>query len=446
MALAEVQHIMEILKTAHQQKMQEKELQQRQQEQESQAVNRLAVRDEADRAFQQHVKDQEAAQKIHQQAADLQMKMYKLQGSKALQEMGESYQKSGVAPGGQVAPMGSGPTGDFSPVDQTKATGAQITIPGMEDLGPIQVATPLVAAQKEAERSRITMAPAEEAKTREAVALTQARSQADQASDERDFRRAAAMKIYDDDRADKKLKADAELARLQRASMERIAAINHPTETGLDLSPIADDLIQGKNSLEGLNKLSLSKLDRTKLINAVTGSGARILNQKQMDLVDDYPQIIGAIPFMDEIIRQQPQSTNYLSSKLGGAVSTFDTSLRGVEKELDARASVVARFLREKGNLSNQDINRVMGMFPSRFDTVEVNTKKRNDFVKELGKIVDAKLDNLSPAQRNVIKKRIGLLDVGMYGGGGKQQATPASSPQILKYDSQGNLISAGGR
>lgn len=426
MALGEVQQIIEILRNAQQQKLAQQELDQRKAEQEARANQNLMEQDQRDKAFQEQIKQHEAQNKIAQQAADLQLKVYKLHGAQALQEIGQKYQETGVAPGGQVAPMATSSTGgDFSPINPQQATGAQLTIPGMEDLGSIQVATPERAAARQAGLDRIAMRPKVEAKIEESRALQADLLNKQDEAKSADFQRAAMMKVYDDERMDKKIKADAEQARLDRLSRERIANITKGGIDELDLTPIAQDAIEGKTSLEAINKLGISKLKKTQLINAVTGAGARILSQKQMDLVGDFSQLVNAIPYMDEIIRQQPQTTNYLSSKLGGVASTFDTQLRASEKELDARASVVARFLREKGNLSNQDITRVMGLFPSRFDTVDVNIKKRDDFAKELTKIIDSQLDNVSPAQRNIIKKRVGLLDIGLYGSQSKQVGTP---------------------
>ena len=449
MAMEIVQGMMEILKEANRKHLAEKELQQRQEAQESAAANRLAEQDERDRAFQATIKQHEAANKIAQQAADIQLKMYKLAGAEGLQKIGEAYQKTGVAPGAQIASMASSANGNFSPVNPQQATGAQITIPGMEDLGSIQVATPEIAATRQANLSRITDRPQVEAKIEESRALQSDMLKKQEEAKAADFTRSAMMKIYDDAREERRLTAENERARLMRASMERIARINKGA-TDVDLTPYAQQVVDGDLTREDVLRLPISKPDQMKLINAVTGAGAGLLSKDQKELVGDFSQMTQAIKLMDQIIANQPQTHNKISSNIAGAFSSLDQNVTGPQEELNGRLSLIARgFAKEKGNLSNQDIERVKKMLPDRFQPVESNIKKRNDYLTEIGRTIDAKMANLPKAQREIIKKKVGLYDYSLSGGpASTQQAAPAGGPVHKYYDANGNEVAApvGGR
>lgn len=138
--------------------------------------------------------------------------------------------------------------------------------------------------------------------------------------------------------------------------------------------------------------------------------------------------MVQAVKFMDEIISNQGQNHNIISSHIGGAIDTFNQSVKGASDELSGRTSLLARgFAKEKGNLSNQDITRVQKMLPSRFDPVETNVKKRNDYIAELSKTIDAKLSNVPQKQRDMIKKKVGLFDIGLASVPGASKPTNSS-------------------
>ncbi len=439
MALQEVDRIIDILKTAHQQKMVEQEGKRRQEEQESLAQNRLAVRDQADKAFQQHVKDQEAQQKIAQQAADLQMKVYKLHGAQALQQMGEEYQKTGVAPGGQAAPMATSATGgDFSPANPQQATGAQLTIPGMEDLGSIQVATPERAAARQADLTRITQRPKVEAQIEESRALQADMLNKQAEAKQADLDRVNVQKQYDDARAAKVQEAEMARLKLTLASHERIAKISRGA-SDMDLSPYAQQIIDGDLSRDDVLKLPIPKPDQMRLINAVTGAGAGILSKDQKELVGDFSQMVQAVKLMDQIIANQPQTHNKITSHIAGAFSSLDQNVTGPQEELNGHISLLARgFAKEKGNLSNKDIERVQKMLPDRYQPVETNIKKRDDYLIELDRTIDAKLASVPKAQRDMIKKKVGLLDIGLYNKEQPAQSQPAALGATHMWTPQG--------
>jgi len=361
-------------------------------------------------------------------------------------QLGNQYQQTGVAPAGtSVSPTIQGNGGMASPVNPQQATSQMLDIP---NVGQIQVATPEQYATRQADLSRITEKPKEEAKIRESQALQSDLLKKQEEAKQADFVRAIVQKQYDDNRAAASQTAETERAKLHIASAERIARIQAAARdktTGIDLSPFAQDAIDGKITKEEVARLPVTMQEKAAIVDAVRGTGSQILRKDQADLVGDMNQVVSTIPLMDQVIQNQPQTHNVISSHIGGLLSSGNQDVTAPEKELMARTSVISRFLKEKGNLSNRDIERVTKMIPSRFNPLETNIKLRDDFRLELNKLLDSKLANLPDAQRNIIKKRVGLLDIAPYGAvqqaapGGSQQSTlsPAAQQLMQKYGIQ---------
>ncbi len=415
MALQEVDRIIDILKTAHQQKMVEQEGKRRQEEQESLAQNRLAVRDQADKAFQQHIKDQEAQQKIAQQAADLQMKVYKLHGAQALQQMGEEYQKTGVAPGGQAAPMATSSTGgDFSPANPQQATGAQLTIPGMEDLGSIQVATPERAAARQADLTRITQRPKVEAQIEESRALQADMLNKQTEAKQADLDRANAIKAADESRLQLQLDAQEKRAQAHDKILLTIAGMRAKkgVEPTIDIEPHVQDVLDGRMSLEDFQKTPLAKIDKEAISEAVTQAGGRFLTKNQQELNTTVNGAAEALTIMKDFI----DKTSFSDSTVGaitGAVNDYrNADIRKLNDQIKGRKLVMAQAITKQSprSISDKDAESILqGYTPTLTDTTKNKIIQYDKYVDILNKKVETELAPLKPAQAARIKASMGF-------------------------------------
>jgi hypothetical protein len=371
--------------------------------------------------------------KISQEALS---KQFALRVFEAKQEAIKNLQNDIAVPGVQSAPASEGTGGAmFSPTNPQNATRQMVSFPQELGGGTQEIPSATQSATNQANRKRIIDAPTHEArlaeieKTRTMIAEQAA---ANKAADEG---RMLLLKAEDEKRELIRQRAETDRDKKHNEVILQIAAMNKASknDSGVDLGPYARDVIDGNMSLEQVQRLPLKQVEKATILGAVKSAGMSALTKEQMELVNEFPQIIGSIKYMDELITNQPDHKGTAASWLSGAANSMNQALTGPEKELSARSSVVARFLREKGNLSNRDIERVQNMFPTRYNPKSTNIKFRNDFRKELDQLLDAKLASLPPAQRNIIKKRVGVLDVKDYE---SQQSTVGTKldPATIEY------------
>ncbi len=302
---------------------------------------------------------------------------------------------------------------------------------------PLSVTLPNreVFAKQQADVERIGRAPEEEFKMKQAAGVEAARIRAIQEGKGEDFARAMMQKQFDDARAADTQRAENWRAQLRANTDLQVAKMRKDagSTSSIDLTPYAQDALDGKITKEDINRLPLKAPEKMKIIDAVRQQGAGILSKDQFELVNDFPQIINTLKYMDEIIDTQYKTGNKVTATLGGIAQHLnpnDTATTTAVKELKARSSVTSRFLREKGNLSNRDVERVMGMFTSEFNPIDVNIKLRDDFRNELEGLLDARLGNLPVEQRNIIKKRVGIWDIKPRMGS-KPKATTPVDPKV---------------
>lgn len=400
--------------------------------------------------FDQQIKRDDLATK----AADA---MRELEIAKQRSELANTLQKGGTVPGTTTQPVATSQTGgDFTPMNPGQATEMIHTLPIKDSNGqPVQVRlpTPETYYANQAHFDEILKKPQRDFELKKqaednAADLKKAQEQKDadyeraELTKQMDYVRTMQSKGFDDARETKRISAENERARLLRGSMERIANIRAKGNLAgqIDLTPTVQSIIDGETSIDEVNKMRLPNEDRVKLIGAVTGSGAKILTKDQIDQVGDFKQMVEAIKYMDQVIENQPKMYTKGFSHIAGALSTMNDAVTTPEQELAGRAPIIARgFAKDRGSLSNQDIARVQaGMFPSRFQPVQANVKKRNDYRNELEKTIDAKLSGMPEAQRNILKHKIGILDVGLLDNMGKNVKkdivpAPKLSPEALK-------------
>lgn len=414
----------------------ERQLHQKQQAIEQQ---RADAQTEAEKARIEQQKE-ELAQRKTQFEANLAMQKaaHNVAMVQATQALQEGFSKTGLTP----------PGARINPTNPEAGIGT-MTMPGLGLNGadvtmPIQ--TPQAAAAQAANTYQIANKPIEEAKIRVEAAKQKEIEEAKLAAKREDLDRMNVQKQYDDAREERRQKADLLRTQLEIASRERIARIQRGSMEE-DLTPYVHQAINGDITREDINAMPLkNKDDKMRIFNAVIGSGAGLLDKEQKALVGDFSQMVEATKLMDQIIANQPKTGNRLTSHVLGPLARLtDPNLSGPEQQLAGHISLIARgFAKEKGNLSNKDIERVQNMLPSSSEPLDVNIKKRNDYLQELGKLIDSKLSNLPKAQREVIKKKVGLYGIDPPAQG--QQAPQQVSPGATHVWTPQGVVPAGGR
>src|SRR5947207_7937330 len=71
------------------------------------------------------------------------------------------------------------------------------------------------------------------------------------------------------------------------------------------------------------------------------------------------------------------------------------------------------------------------GFTPSRFQPLDENIKRRDNYLSQLNMMIDAKLTGVPEAQRAIIKKNLGLTDIRPMILGGGVAAPPANTSPV---------------
>jgi hypothetical protein len=436
MALDVIDNILKGLQLADQRRFRQAELEQQKLD-----------RDESSKRYSEEVKHRQAELKERQHQFDVTSKaakaLHDLTITQEKQKLSEGLLKGIPIPGATTQPAAPFTTSGIPSIEnlnqanQVSQDYQLHTLPIQDSNGnPIQVTLPRpeVFAEQQANIQRKLNEPETEQKIEVARAAEAERLKRQQELDQSNFLRTLVTQQFEDKRNKERIEADNTRTKWNIASRERIAQLTKG-QSGIDLDPYIQDAIDGNLTTEDIRRLPIPKPQQMQLIDSVTHTGARILSNEQRDLVKEFGQLTGAIKYMDEIIQNQGSvETSKIGGYLSGTLKTLDPNVTTPEEELKGRASVVSRFLKEKGNLSNQDINRVIGLFPSRFKPLITNIKKRNDYVKELDSLIESRLPNLTKEQRNIIKKRVGLLDVTELKSGQPTDKKLTTTPDLSKY------------
>lgn len=417
----------------------------------NQAVRQQQFKEQMEKDKLQTEKDQnEATIKFHHDQIDQQDKHFSLvqKAAKAVQDVQTALHKQEITknlqagiklPGDTVTPGVGDPSvsqGGFSPINPAQATSEVHQLPG--DLGSVTIDTPEVAATKDAAVARIAGAPKEEALIREQKARIGEQSILAAQNKQADLDRMNAQKMYDDERAKQNKIADDARADKHNAVLKDIARIQASSRgqanqlpENFDLDDFTAKVINGDTAKEDIPKLLGKQSGNVQLL--LGKNGVKALSKDQVGLVGEFKMLVDSVSLMDQVIAQQPQTTNRISSHIQGGFSRLtNPDLSRSEQELAGRLSVIARnLMKEKGALSNKDIERATNMMPSSSEPVKMNITKRNNYVKELNSVIDAKLSDIPEKQRLIIKKKLGLLDIPMAGG---QAVSTAVDPKLKSY------------
>lgn len=452
MALAEVQQIMEILKSAQQRKLDQQKIDADNEQNKNTNEYRKALIDDAHKHLDEDKRQFDAQHALAIKAAE---------GVKATQDLAHLKTKSdlsqfilggGVIPGDTTQAAGGGADNGFSPVGGASsplATSVMHTIPMGEGSAPLQLQLPSQSiydaqqkeqAQKQAGISTILDRPKVDAKIEEARTL-----QADMLKKQDEAKQADLYKIMAQRGEDAKIRKeaeDAQMARLQYSQQQenyRAGLKNQQDQT--DLSPYIMMGQTGELTQEDINKLPLKAAEKMKITNGVIAPGGRILSSTSKQSLMDMSTISTAVPHLDyalKLLKDHP-----IAARTPGtdAYKQYQEALGQVELVLPQVGRIIAG---DKGRMSNQQIKYAEGSFlPSRNPITadyQTNLKNRNDFVKTMDDVMNTHLTGMSEKHKAFLKDNFGIKPLGSFGSSGvpvtTQQAQPVQpqlSPQALK-------------
>lgn len=433
--------VFEGLKMAQQRKQNESAMKQRQTEAEAEKAHK-----------EEQIKIQQEQLKQQKEQFDVQKKLLEAQVAKQYLDARMSVAQKAVGgepvPGMTTQPVGAGTQGAaFTPSRPENATSQLYSIPMGEGQQPLefQAATPRVHAQQQATLEEITNRP--KVKAQLEVIGGQRRLMAEQAeaSKEADYMRAMAMKYWDDKRNRDSIEGQKEVARLNASSRERAAGIRANAAAGQELENTnvehyINGLHDGTYTRDDiLRTFPKDKRLATNIIQSAAADGSIPISKEQQALVGGYQSLVNNIKLMDEFLANASNTQNRVSAFASGVGNTLNDKLTTLEDELHGRGSIIARGLgQEKGNMSNRDVDRIQrGYGLSRYSTLERNVTMRNTYVNDLKEILDAKLANISPAQRAIIKEKLGLNKIELIVPKGQKQPAqpvqPAYSPESIQ-------------
>jgi hypothetical protein len=286
------------------------------------------------------------------------------------------------------------------------SSGQPITIPNVASLD--------VQAGQQAARERVLNAPAEESKTREQLAQIAGEQTKSLAMKDLDYKRVEDAKAADFAREVQRNSTQIYIEKMRNDSAERVAKAKNQGES-FDVEPLIDDAMHGHLSQEELNKMAISKSDKSRIMSGVLQQGGRIFTQTQKDLTPDLINAVKVVPLMDDFLSNQSQTTNWFSAQLGGLGSTFDSHLNNLQDQIKSQTMAIAKTVQgAKGQrIMNLELQLAQGGFvPKRNQTVSENIDRRNNYVKGLQDIVKAKLDGVPAKQANLTMQDIGVLDI----------------------------------
>lgn len=352
--------------------------------------------------------------------------------AEARMKIGKEAAESGILPPGSE-PYAQTPNGaGFSPINPAQASGHILNFP---DGTRMAVPTPAIYAKQQADVERITQRPKVEADIEKARSLQADLLKKQEEAKDADLFRAMVQKQYEDQREEKRIKAENYRAELRAATDIKVANINKRGAVTEDVSPYINQLRTGTLSREEFMRMPLSNTDKMTAINSVTKSGDGIINNKQKEFIQDLTTLVEAVDAMDEVIKKGPQTGNILSGKIGGVLSTLNEEVRTPEKILEGRSSLIMKHFGEKGTLTNADVYRSKeGFIPSRSEPVKMRVAKRNQYVNDLKKLIRNKLRGLSDNQINLIMEDIGVNDIPDFAGIEGKKKAPAGADKFSKY------------
>ena len=435
MALAEVQHIIEIMKSAASKNLEQQRIQLEGQRTESEAQDRLARQDQAAKELQRQEKEFQMNHDLAVKSSEALMTAHKIANSQALQQMGQTYQQTGVAPGGAsmspaISTQANGQA-NASPTNPAQATSQMMSIPGVD--GSIQVASPEAAASAQAARAEIAAAPGrktEELKqgleTTRQVALTQATQEAETKRQAiiNAQNQASALKLRQMDIAGENYRNSVSTGTQLKIAMLPYSVFNNmdPQSRNNIVQPSVDALNDGTMSAKQVQQQFNEKGMMgagTAVISSFMGAGGVPPTDKQVQFLQQVKPIIDNLTPIAQYIQALPKTSGSLESHVAGFMNStlLNPDLEAKYKQIEFQIATVAKTL---GGDAGQRLQKALlapaegGYLPNKFQPTTANVSNYNKLVDVVHKAIDSELGSIPVAQRANIKNKLGLTSVGL--------------------------------
>jgi hypothetical protein len=374
---------------------------------------------------QQHEQFEANHQLLSQQAA--------IKVLETKQEIGKSIAQGIPVPGVQTAPAAEGTSGAlFSPANPAQATQQIATLPQELGGGQMTVPSPTKFATDQANLQKILDRPKVEAKIEEARSLQADLLKKQEEAKVADFNRSMMQKAWDDARAAEMRTSQEKIARGHDDATRFVALHRNalPEEwQSYNLAPHIQDAMTGVLTREDFVKMALPKPVKDAIEVGVKSAGGNFLDKKQQESLGDYTNLTDVVGTMDKLLDILPktQSNSRIATGLAGLGEVNNRDIKDLKNRLEGSATIIGRAVSKDNRVSDQDAKRVgMGFFQDEFNSIKNNVEKREDFVRKVSNAIDARLVGVSPAQKQIIKQRLGLTTIAPY-----QLRTPAPAPAV---------------
>lgn len=345
---------------------------------------------------------------------------------------GTGYDTTNVGSGGSdTGVLGNLPQQRMQPTLDINSI--QHSIPIGDQTHNVTLPTPEQHYRDLAAGKRILIAPEEEAKTREALALQSSKNAETEKSKQSDFEREIVRLLYESSKA-----TEHEAAETARSSATNAAAdarnrytVDHKDNVdGVDLGPYAQNAFNGTMTQEEIMKLPLPKPAKMLILGAVTGHGGRVLTSKEQASMQDFGTISSTVPQLDRAL----QLLKDHSIKVRTPGTREYKEFNEINGQLELVLPQVARAIAgDKGRLSNLQMELVNGGFIPKLGLIsndyENNVRRRNDFVKLMNDLMDNRIPGVTPAQKELFKENFNIKDLHPHIEG-KSSGTTAAPPQ----------------
>jgi len=411
-------------------------------------IQRQAQLAQAHAEFSQDLELRRAQQNLAEQASKnmLQRSQY---------EMAQTAAQTGINPPGTTSQpaiaAGGSSVPNATPVNPQQATSNIINFPGGSS---VTVPSPLGLAQQTASVARITGAPAEEAKIRESEAAQKAETQRQTTLE--NIRQAGELaKTHVMESAANQREAMSNASAQKIATMPYLpfgGTVTDPTEIYQRVKPDLDNLYAGNTTIQQLQKDYNEKgMQGTAgaVVSTFKASGGVSLNDQQLKFKQALAPIVQVIPQVANYIRALPVTTNKLGSTVAG-IQNNGILNPDLEAKFDNIKLQLTTFAKTIGGDEGQRLQKALlepaeaGLLPQKGDPTSANIIRYNNLIDTLDNLVDKKLGNVPVAQREAIKKDMGLGNLHYLSmqnaapmSGGKLPPAPAAgstqlSPQAL--------------
>lgn len=264
-----------------------------------------------------------------------------------------------------------------------------------------------------------------------------------------DADRAASNKEADDAREEKRLKVQREIAAANNATSLKVAGMREQGRhkeaqvmNDLIKTPYVQGGLSGDKTREDILK-ELPKPQAQEVMGEIAQRGGAVLTDIQRNALSNFRLINDALPKIDEY--NQILQQHGVAARINPLSEPYK-DLNRIGSELDQIMPNVGRLIEgAKGRMSNQQIQYAeKGFKPSKDllgNDVNENMKKAQDFRNTVNTALDAQIENLPPAMREIVKQKYSGMKpqqqqqpMGQPGQQQQQPVQPGQGQQSFHY------------